>query len=186
MKSSKGVNEAFRRMPRDLFLPDEQKPSQGMDVPVRIGFGQTNSQPSTVRQMLEWLEVEPGDKVLDVGSGSGWTTALLSSLVGLDGTVVAVEKVPELFGRTNCQNIGIENAEFHEALDTYGWPALAPYDRILVSAAAEDLPQELVSQLKQHGKMVIPVRSSILEIEKHASGLEINEHVGYVFVTLVG
>ncbi|MBX4199374.1 protein-L-isoaspartate O-methyltransferase [Candidatus Saccharibacteria bacterium] len=181
------VQEALNSVPRENFLPAYAK-GQHVDVPLPIGFGQTNSQPTTVRMMLEWLEVEKGDTVLDVGSGSGWTTALLSHLVGPSGKVCAVELIPELveFGRDNCQRFGVRNAKFHQAGEAFGLPKYAPYDRILVSASARELPDELLDQIKVGGKMVIPVGRDILEIEKLSEdNYETRTHHGFVFVPLI-
>src|SRR3990167_9573247 len=111
------VEEAFRAAPRVNFLPAEVIDQAAFDMPLPIGSVQTNSQPLTVRMMLEWLEVDKGNKILDVGSGSGWTSALLAHLSGPSGSVIAVEKVPELveFGKNNCRKLGIKNVEFHQA-----------------------------------------------------------------------
>jgi protein-L-isoaspartate(D-aspartate) O-methyltransferase len=182
------ISEAFRAVPRWDFLPDSVVGQVDVDMPLPIGHGSTNSQPSTVRRMLQWLEVEPGQRILDVGSGSGWTTALLAHLTGQNGYVVAVEKVPDLveFGQENCDMLGIKNVEFHRATDTYGWPDEAPYQRILVSADARDLPDDLTEQLAPGGIMVIPVAGSIFKIEKEEDGeLTAYEHPGYAFVPLV-
>jgi protein-L-isoaspartate(D-aspartate) O-methyltransferase len=187
-KSMDKIDEALQSIDRSLFLPEAAKGEAAWDVPVAIGFGQTNSQPTTVRLMLEWLDVEPGNKVLDVGSGSGWTTALLAHLVGPKGKVYAVERIPELleFGEHNVGHAGVTNARFFKAGKTIGLPRYAPYDRILVSASAKELLDELTSQLKPGGKMVIPVGTSIFEIEKLADGqLEIYPHAGFVFVPLI-
>jgi protein-L-isoaspartate(D-aspartate) O-methyltransferase len=108
--------------------------------------------------------------------------------VGPKGAVIAVEKVPELveFGRNNCKRAGCKNVTFHQAGKTFGWLEDAPYDRILVSAAATELPQELVEQLKPGGRMVIPVEDSILTINKHKDGeLEIEDNPGFAFVPLI-
>ena len=159
-----------------------------IDSPLPIGHGQTNSQPSTVKKMLAWLDAKPGDMVLDVGSGSGWTTALLSYIVGSKGYVYAVEKVPELvtFGRKNNKKLGIKNVKFFEAGESYGLPEHAPFDRILVSASAENLPHELIEQLKPGGKLVIPVKNDILEITKKPNGDVMTLiHPGFVFVPLI-
>lgn len=182
------IEQAFDAFPRELFLPPSGADRAGVNRPISIGHGQTNSQPSTVRQMLEWLDVKRGAHVLDVGAGSGWTTALLSHLVGEKGDVVAVELVSELvtFGQENCRRTGVQNAVFHQAEKTLGWPAQAPYDNILVSASARYFPEELVEQLAAPGKLVIPVGNTVYEIIKNARG-EIAQvpHPGYVFVPLV-
>jgi len=181
------VSEAFQAVDRQDFLPEEVRAHASDDKPFPIGYGQTNSQPSTVRQMLEWLDVYEGQKVLDVGFGSGWTTALLSKLVGKTGEVFAVEIIPELveFGRDNCEKAGVDNARLFHASESPGLPAHAPYDRILVSASADHIPQELLDQLKTDGILVIPVRSSILVITKAGGELSVDKHPGYTFVPFV-
>lgn len=182
------IEGAFQAMPRGNFLPHWVAEAVELDAPLPIGFGQTNSQPSTVALMLEWLDVKPGQKILDVGSGSGWTTALLAYLTGPSGRVIAVERVPELvrFGRDNCTRLGIQNVEFNQAEDTYGWLAAAPYDRILVSAAALEIPPELIDQLALGGRLVIPLSNSILVIDKDETGtIDQQEHPGFIFVPLI-
>lgn len=182
------MEQAFGAAPRRNFLPEDVADQAGLDIPLPIGFGQTNSQPTTVAVMLGWLDVEPGGKVLDVGSGSGWTSALLANLTGTGGSVDAVEVVPELleFGRANCEKSGIKNVKFHQAGKEYGWPEGAPYDRILVSAAAERMPEELFDQLKAPGRMVVPVRSTVYVIDKDdEGGITRREEPGFAFVPLV-
>ncbi len=184
----RAVEEAFEAIPREHFLPEEMRGSTDLDVALPIGFGQTNSQPSTVARMLDWLDVEQGDKVLDIGSGSGWTTALMAELTGEQGMVHAVELVPELLelGRGNCQDMGIRNVRFHQAGKEYGWPDEAPFDRILVSAAAEKMPEELFDQLKPGGRLVVPVRETIHVVDKDEKGrISQKEHRGFAFVPLV-
>jgi protein-L-isoaspartate(D-aspartate) O-methyltransferase len=182
------IDRAFEAVKRHNFLPPDFQDSVGVDAPLPIGFGQTNSQPSTVRLMLEWLDPRRGDKVLDVGSGSGWTTALIGYLVGLEGKVYAVEKIPELavFGAKNCLKAGINNVQFFEADDSIGLPLYAPYDRILVSASANRVPEELLEQLGEGGIMVIPVGETVRVIEKAARNrFESREYPGFMFVPLV-
>jgi protein-L-isoaspartate(D-aspartate) O-methyltransferase len=183
------LDEAFESVKRSDFLPEEQRRFAHDDRPLPIGYGQTNSQPTTVYRMLEWLQPELGNVVLDVGSGSGWTTALLSQLVGKTGKIYATEIVPELvdMGRENCADSGVSNVEFYQATDELGLKTKAPFDRILVSAGADQLPQILIDQLKSPGRMVIPVGDSILVLEKNDNGtITIREHYGYVFVPLIG
>lgn len=182
------IEAAFKSVPREVFLPEEIRSQAQKDEALPIGYGQTNSQPYTVEKMLRWLDPQSGDKVLDVGSGSGWTSALLAYAVGKLGQVYAVEKVPELvvFGRENCLQLGITNITFFEAHYTLGLPQYAPYDKILVSAAASALPDELVSQLSTGGKLVVPVKNTILEITKtNTEDLEIIQHPGFIFVPLI-
>lgn len=182
------IEKAFAKYKRQNFMPEDIQDQANWDMALPIGFGQTISQPTTVQMMLEWLEVEPGNKILDVGSGSGWTTALLSYLTGPKGKIYAVEKIEPLleFGRNNCQNAGVKNAKFYPSGKGYGLPKQAPYDRILVSAAAKEIPQALLNQLKIDGKMVIPVKNDILEITKTSkNNYETTIHSGFIFVPLV-
>lgn len=182
------IDEVFKIIPRSNFLPPATEPQADVDTPLHIGYRQTNSQPSTVRLMLNWLDPQAGDKILDVGSGSGWTTAMLAYMVGALGTVYAVEKIPELvrFGETNCRRMDIENVLFFQSENAYGLPGLAPYDRILVSAAATELPQVLLNQLKDGGRMVIPIQHCIHVIDKiDKDTIKDREYAGFIFVPLV-
>jgi len=183
------VAEAMRAVPRAHFLPRAQRGSAGLDQALEVGHGQTCSQPSTVVDMLELLDVRPGMRVLDVGSGTGWTTALLGHLVGPDGCVIGCEIVPALveWGRENLAGEGmswtrIESATKHEL----GRPQNAPYDRILVSAMSDSLPYELVEQLAPEGILVIPVAGSMTRVIVDADGTpQISRHGIYRFVPLI-
>ena len=144
------VARAFAAVPRAGFLPEKQRRRERYDGPLPIGHGQTNSQPRTVADMLRLLDVPVGARVLDVGSGSGWTTALLAHLVGPEGRVDGVEIEPDLvaFGSANLAATGQPWASIRPAEPgVLGLPAGAPYDRVLVSAEARDLPAALVDQL---------------------------------------
>lgn len=180
------INTAFKKMDRVNFVPEDLQDQAQFDTPLPIGFGQTISQPTTVALMLEWLGPSKGDKILDVGSGSGWTTALLSELVGNTGHIYAVERIPKLveMGKQNCKKLDITNVSFYKATKKYGLPKYAPYDRILVSAAARTLPGELLDQLKTNGKLIIPVRTDILEISKLPRIYKMRRHPGFSFVPL--
>ncbi|MDO8302119.1 MAG: protein-L-isoaspartate O-methyltransferase [Sedimentisphaerales bacterium] len=181
------IDNAFDTVRREDFVLPQDKIYADEDVPLPIGHGQTISQPSTVRKMLEWLDPQPGERILDVGSGSGWTTALLSRIVGPTGKIYALEIIPELSrtGKRNCQKIGITNVEFFVAGTKIGLPRHGPYDRILVSAAAEEMQEALWSQLRLGGKLVIPVRYTIHEMTKTTAGWNDVPHPGFVFVPLV-
>lgn len=186
--SAARLNNAFRAVARRNFLPAGNQELADIDMPLSIGYDQTNSQPSTVRRMLEWLDVQPGQIILDIGSGSGWTTALLAHLTGPSGRVDAVELVPQLreFGEVNCRATGVTTAHFYAAGKVFGLPEKAPYDRILVSASADTLPPELIEQLQPGGKLVIPVGSTIIVLSKNSSGaIHREQHDGFVFVPLI-
>lgn len=181
------VDEAMLAAQRAAFLPDDVRHLSADDRPLPIGSGATNSQPSTVRAMLTLLDVQPGAAVLDVGTGSGWTTAILAHLVGASGRVTGVELEPALveMGR---RNLGVQpNAVIHQAHPgQLGWPQDAPYDRILVSAMADRIPDQLFAQLASGGTMVIPVDSRMLVVRAGANGIDITEHGRYRFVPLRG
>lgn len=182
------LNKVFDEVPREAFLPPDKRQYVNIDAPISIGFGQTNSQPYTVKLMLEWLDVKPSQKVLDVGSGSGWTSALLARLVGDNGRVIAVERIPQLihFGKSNCESLGIKNIEFYKAKPKPGYKPHAPYDRILVSAAAQSLPDSLVRQLALNGKIVVPVQNSVVVGQKDSQGqMVFTSHPGFMFVPLI-
>ena len=185
------VDAAMAAQPRRRFLPASERRRAGYDGPLDIGHGQTNSQPRTVRSMLALLDVHPGHRVLDVGSGSGWTTAILAELVGPAGLVVGVERVPELV-RTGAENVaatGMPWAQVRAARPgTLGAPDEAPFDRILVSAMADRLPEELVDQLAPHGVLVVPVAGRMLRVdrdERTPDGRRVSRHGTYRFVPLV-
>ncbi len=182
------IIDAFRTIDRADFVPAEYLAESYGDYPLPIGYGQTISQPTTVAFMLEKLQPQAGEKILDIGSGSGWTTALLAQIVGPKGKVCGVEIVPELadFGRQNLAKYKFNWAEIKLATAELGYTPLAPFDKILASAAAEELPAELLGQLKIGGRLVIPIQNSIWQIDKVAEDkFKQQEFPGFVFVPLV-
>lgn len=188
------VSRAFVAVPRAGFLPPEERWHASYDGPIPIGLGQTNSQPRTVADMLRLLDVHPGQRVLDVGAGSGWTTALLAHLTGPTGRVTGVELEPSLvaFGTANLATTHQPWATIHRAApEVLGWPDGAPYDRILVSAEALSLPLTLVDQLvctpEHPGRMVVPVAGEMLLVVRAGPAeedLEVTRHGWYRFVPL--
>lgn len=186
LKSS-SIIDAFSNVDRIDFVTDSTVLDVYADYPLQIGQGQTISQPTTVAMMLEMLQPKEGQKILDIGSGSGWTTALLADIVKSKGSVTGVERVNQLveFGNKNLKKYGFKNAKIVQAGDELGIVG-EMFDRILVSAAAEDFPEELTKQLKIGGKLVIPIRNSIYEIRKNENGaLDAKEHYGFSFVPLI-
>lgn len=182
------VAAAFEAAPRAEFLPAAVRGQASYDGPLAIGHGQTNSQPRSVAAMLRLLDVQPGNRVLDVGAGSGWTTALLAHLVGADGLVVGVELVPELaaWGEENVRRTSGPWATVREAVPgVLGVPSEAPYDRILVSAEPGHLPRELLDQLAHPGRMVLPVASVMTLVVRSGGADRITEHGHYRFVPLM-
>ncbi|HCB35107.1 MAG: protein-L-isoaspartate O-methyltransferase [Candidatus Taylorbacteria bacterium RIFCSPHIGHO2_02_49_25] len=198
------MEKAFRDVDRAAFVPEGLLDEAYEDYPLPIGFGATISQPTTVAFMLEKLNVRKGQKVLDIGSGSGWTTALLSHLVGPKGRVIGLEIIPELvtLGRKNIEHFYsdiLENTRIRMASmpeiklakrGMMGLPEEAPFDRILVSAAAKEVPSKLIEQLKPVGALVIPVgqeleMQKIVILQKTKGGTVIaEEYPGFVFVPL--
>lgn len=183
------IIDAFYKIDRADFIPENLKFDAYVNAPLPIGYGQTISQPLTVAFMLELLEPKKGDKILDVGSGSGWQSSLLARIVGEEGKVIAVERIPELseFGKDNSEKYNFKNIEFIIGDGSKGYEKEAPYDKIIVAAAAFDkIPEELKKQLKIGGRMVIPVKNSIwLIIKKEADKFTEKEFPGFVFVPLV-
>lgn len=189
MLHSPRIIEAWRKIDRVDFVAEDQKLHAYEDHPLPIGFGQTISQPTTAALMQELLDPRPGQKILDVGSGSGWQAALLGEMVGEGGKVYGVERIETLraLGQSRTRRAGIKNVEINLATREIGWPAAAPYDRIICGAAAAEAPQRLLEQLKIGGKAVLPVKNSIFYFErKNRTDFTSREYPGFVFVPLIG
>jgi len=181
------VADAMRELARERFLPAEQRARAAEDHPLPLWHGQTSSQPSTVATMLELLQVPVGARVLDVGAGSGWTTALLARLVGPQGRVLGLELDPELtaWGSANLDACGMPWASIEQATPgALGRPVEGGWDRILVSAAPRDLPAALVDQLGDDARMVIPVRSTMHLVVRRDGRTQTSTHGSYSFVPL--
>ncbi|MBU0535319.1 protein-L-isoaspartate O-methyltransferase [Patescibacteria group bacterium] len=182
------IISAFEKADRVDFIKLRDKSIAYEDIPLDIGYDQTISQPLTVAFMLEELEPNKGDSVLDIGSGSGWTAALLAYIVGENGKVAGLEIIPELvdFGLSNIQKYKLDHVKIEEAeRGVLGKPG-QKFDRILVSASARKLPEELILQLKPNGTLVMPVGNSIFKITKSLEGVvSMQEFPGFVFVPLL-
>lgn len=150
------VLSAVARVPRHLFVPPELRPYAYEDRPLPIGHGQTISQPYIVALSTQALALEPGDRVLEIGTGSGYQTAVLAELAG---EVFTVERVPELSrqAQRRLARLGYRNVRFKVGDGTKGWPEEAPFSAILVTAAAPQVPKSLVEQLEEGGRLVIPL-----------------------------
>ena len=185
------IINAFRKIKRVDFLPKNLKSLAELNEALPIGYGQTISQPIVVAFMLEQLEPEKGHKILDVGSGSGWTTALLAEIVGEKGKVIALELASELkeFGEKNILKYSFVEkgiAEFVCTDGSRGYQKEAPFDRILASASAQKIPLAWKKQLKIKGKIVAPIKTSIwVFVKKAENNFEEIEHSGFVFVPLI-
>ncbi|MGE5392135.1 MAG: protein-L-isoaspartate O-methyltransferase family protein [Candidatus Saccharibacteria bacterium] len=186
--ASSVIQKAFTEVDRRDFVPDAISHLAYLDQALPIGGGATISQPTVVLFMLNQLDIRSGQKVLDIGSGSGWTTALLSAAVGAKGRIYGVEMVPELvkLGRDNLSKYPLlKNWEILPAGPQLGLSKHAPFDRILVSAAAGSLPPSLLPQLNNWGIMVLPVASSVVRVAKEGEKISREDFPGFVFVPLV-
>ena len=181
--------EALLRIDRRDFVLPEYQVQAYKDYPLPIGSEQTISQPYTVAFMLELLQPIKGEKILDVGSGSAWTTALLAYVVGRKGKVYGTEMISDLvrFGQENLAKYHSLQVEVCQAKKgSLGLPDNAPFDRILVSAAGKEIPQKLLSQLKEDGVMVLPVENTVVRIQKKPGREpDMQRFLGFVFVPLV-
>lgn len=193
---SANIIAAFKKIKRQDFLREAERPLAEVNAPLAIGFGQTISQPLTVAFMLELLQPQAGEKILDVGSGSGWTVALLSQIVGSAGRVYGLELVPELrdFAERNVAKynfIDKKRAAIINADGYAGLPRLAPFDKIIVAAAAPQIPPALVRQLKIGGRLVMPVgpegqAQEIVLLNKISDQkFKSKSYPGFIFVPLV-
>ena len=183
------VLAAMGRVPRHLFVPPELLPYAYDDRPLPIGAGQTISQPYIVALSTQALEISPTDRVLEIGTGSGYQTAVLAELAG---RVFTIERLPELSreAQLRLRELGYRNIKFRVGDGTKGWPEEAPFDAILVTAAAPKAPKSLLAQLAEGGRMVIPLggrTNQDLWLLRKRAGRVVREHLcPCTFVPLIG
>ena len=150
---------SFKEVKREDFIPQQLKDAAYQDTPLPLLRGKTISQPTTVMIMTHALELEPGEKVFEIGTGSGYQTAIIAKIVGPKGKVITTEVVPELvsFAKKNLKKAGITNVFVYEEDGSNGMPSEAPFDKIIITAACKEFPKTLLSQLKPDGIIVGPV-----------------------------
>ncbi len=185
------VESAFRNIPRHEFVPISELDRAYYNEPLSIMKDQTISQPGVVSRMTEWLDVKDGQKILEIGTGSAWQTAILSYLVGT-GTVYSIERHSELanFARNNLERLGIDNVHVILGDGTLGYPDESPYDRIIITAACTEIPLPILEQLGENGLIIAPVgdsSQSLVLLKKTFEGIiEIKNQPNYIFVPLLG
>lgn len=184
------VLEAMRGIPRHFFVPEALKTQAYKDNALPIPGNQTISQPYIVARMTELLELKPSSKVLEIGAGSGYQTAILTQLAH---SVFAIERVPHLAeeAKDRLLNLGIKNFTIQCADGTLGWEAYAPYDGILVAAGGPNIPEPLLKQLSLNGKLVIPIgqdqkTQSLIRITRTEKGFQQEDCGKCAFVPLIG
>ena len=187
--SDKAVLEAFRKVPRDRFIPDDHLDSAYSDFPLAIGYDQTISQPFMVAIMTELLKIDKAKRVLEIGTGSGYQLAILCELAD---HVYSVERIEELAKRSSAtlEGLGYTNFDIKTGDGTLGWQEHSPYDAIVVTAAAPAIPKSLLSQLNEDGRLIIPIGGSFGQeltlIEKSKDKITKTVVCGCVFVPLIG
>ena len=185
------VESALRNIPRHEFVPDSELDYAYNNEPLQIMKNQTISQPGVVTRMTEWLDVKDGQKILEIGTGSGWQSAILSYLVG-KGDVYSVERHQELvkFAQENLKKLNIDNIHVILGDGSIGYPQASPYDRIIITAACSEIPLPLFDQLKENGLIIAPVgdyTQSLVLLQKTSKGMiKIKNQSKYVFVPLHG
>jgi len=185
------VESALRNIPRHEFVPESELDYAYNNEPLPIMKNQTISQPGVVTRMTEWLDVKDGQKILEIGTGSGWQSAILSYLVGT-GDIYSVERHPKLvkFAQENLKKFKIDNVNVILGDGSIGYPKESPYDRIIITAACTKIPSPLIEQLSENGLIIAPVgdtSQSLVLLQKTSKGIvEIRNESHYVFVPLVG
>lgn len=190
--TDKAVIKAFNAVKREDFVLPENKEEVYEDRPLPIGYDATISQPTTVLLMLQWLEIKPGNKILEIGTGSGWNAALISKIVRSKSFVYTTEVVPELveFAKNNLKKAKIKNVKVILADGSAGLPDDSQFDRIIVTASCPSIPKPLIEQLKDPGILIAPVgpqyTQEMIKLKKENGKTYIENLGSFVFVPLIG
>lgn len=183
------VLEAMRRVPRHLFVPERLRDSAYEDHPLPIGHGQTISQPYVVAFMTEAVDVDPGEKVLEIGTGSGYQAAVLAELGAEVWSIEIVGALAES-AKKSLEEAGYPGVHVRHGDGYQGWPEAAPFDMVVVTASPDHIPQPLIDQLRVGGKMIIPVgdslRQELVFLEKTEEGVERRKVLPVRFVPMTG
>ena len=187
---SKTILDAFSKVKREDFILKDMKKLAYEDIALSIGKGQTISQPYTIATMFSLLELKKGQKVLEIGSGCGYASALISKIVGAKGNIFGIERIEELVKKSKLNLKGYKNIEIYNQNGFHGLKEKSPFDRILISAGYLEIPKPLINQLKDKGLIVAPIgnryEQSLIVYEKIKGKLKIKKEIpGFVFVPLV-
>jgi len=185
------VEDAFRKIPRHKFVLESELDCAYENEPLPIMKSQTISQPGVVSRMTEWLDVKDGQNILEIGTGSGWQSAILSCLVGT-GNVYSIERHQEIvkFAQKNLKKLKIDNVHVVLGDGSMGYSKESPYDRIIITAACTEIPSPLIDQLSENGLIIAPVgdvSQSLVLLQKTSKGItEVKNESKYIFVPLIG
>ena len=188
---SKRVIDALLKVPREEFVPEHLKEHAYVDTPLEIGHGQTISAIHMVGMMSELLDLKPGMKVLEIGTGCGYHAAVTAEIVGEEGLVVSIERIPELAERAEktLRKLGYDNVVVIVGDGSLGYEPLAPYDRIYTTAAGPKIPEPLIEQLKDGGKLLMPIGKYLQKLvlaEKRGDEVIVKDCGDVAFVPLIG
>ncbi|MEK6901656.1 MAG: protein-L-isoaspartate(D-aspartate) O-methyltransferase [Nanoarchaeota archaeon] len=193
---SSGMDErilhAFAEIPRELFVSVQLQPHAYDDVPLPTIRKQSISQPTTIMLMLQTIDLQPGEKVLEVGAGAGYQASIISKLIGPQGILITLEVIPELvqIAKHNLQTLQLTNVNVYEADGSEGFPTEAPFDKIIITAACPTIPQPIIDQLNENGIVIAPVGD--LRSQTMVKGTKVNGHLEleflgpFVFVPMKG
>lgn len=183
---SEEILKAFSIVKRENFVPHNLENMAYEDTPLPIGEGQTISQPYTIAVMFSLLELKKGQKVLEIGSGCGYASALMSEIVGPHGKIFGIERVNELVQKSRKNLKDYKNIKIYNKNGFFGFPKYAPFDRVIISASCREIPKKVIMQVKNNGIIVAPVGESLIAYKKFNNQLKIKKEIpGFIFVPFI-